>query len=270
MLKEQEKIQYEEALKKNDDFKKDFMAYTNDDVIPKFPPQLVIGRQVNKERDIACFDGDECVRVTIQEMDNEFNFSNPTFYFNLSLPHIEIKTGMYQTMSYLMFMRQQHEQIRMLKLKEENEKRRREQQINGETHEGDPQSHHFEETKGEEEEYKEPPVRDWFQTRREGVVLYKVVVANKTRETVKYKLSFKSKDPQNNNVMLPASQLSETLYQSEVKCVGYFQRINPVEPWTEIDVQISSVMKTFGNSMNMGAAAVGSAGMRQQRNHLTY
>jgi hypothetical protein len=49
-------------------------------------------------------------------------------------------------------------------------------------------------------------------TRKEGVVLYKVTVQNKSRETVKYKLSFIPKSPENNNVMLPISELSETLY----------------------------------------------------------
>ena len=40
------------------------------------------------------------VKVTITEVTCEYNYSNPTMYFNLSIPHIELKTNAYTTMSY--------------------------------------------------------------------------------------------------------------------------------------------------------------------------
>jgi hypothetical protein len=45
------------------------------------------------------------VKVTIYEVACEYNYSNPTNYFNISLPHIEAKTNNYSTMSYVQFKR---------------------------------------------------------------------------------------------------------------------------------------------------------------------
>jgi hypothetical protein len=51
------------------------------------------------------YDEHPLVRVTILEISNEYNYSNPTGYFNLSLPHIEVRTGNYQTLSYAQYKR---------------------------------------------------------------------------------------------------------------------------------------------------------------------
>lgn len=45
-------------------------------------------------------DSDPLVKVTLSEVTCEYNYSNPTGYFNLSIPHIEFKTNMYTTISY--------------------------------------------------------------------------------------------------------------------------------------------------------------------------
>ena len=58
------------------------------------------------------------VKVTIIEVACEYNYSNPTGHFNLSLPHIEAKTTMYQTMSYQTFKRIQLENERARQLKD--------------------------------------------------------------------------------------------------------------------------------------------------------
>ena len=47
------------------------------------------------------YDEDPNIKVSIYEVTNEYNYSNPTGLFNLSLPHIEIKTNSYQTISYV-------------------------------------------------------------------------------------------------------------------------------------------------------------------------
>jgi hypothetical protein len=47
--------------------------------------------------------------VTLTEINNEYNYSNPTGFFNVSLPHVEMKTNMYSTMSYSYFKRMVHE-----------------------------------------------------------------------------------------------------------------------------------------------------------------
>lgn len=40
------------------------------------------------------------MKVTVSEVTCEYNYSNPTEYFNLSIPHIEFKTNVYTTLSY--------------------------------------------------------------------------------------------------------------------------------------------------------------------------
>jgi hypothetical protein len=74
---------------------RDWLAYRNSDVICHFPPQVIIGRQVADDREFLVFDEDPNVRVTIYEIACEYNYSNPTRFFNLSLPHIEARTNMY-------------------------------------------------------------------------------------------------------------------------------------------------------------------------------
>jgi hypothetical protein len=64
------------------------------------------------------YDENPNVRVTIVEVGCEYNYSNPTGYFNISLPHIEAKTTMYQTMSYQAFKRLQLESERTRLIKE--------------------------------------------------------------------------------------------------------------------------------------------------------
>lgn len=46
------------------------------------------------------FDEHPNVKVTLIEVACEYNYSNPTGFFNISLPHLEARTTMYQTMSY--------------------------------------------------------------------------------------------------------------------------------------------------------------------------
>jgi hypothetical protein len=61
------------------------------------------------------------VKVTIYEVQNEYNYSNPTGIFNISLPHIEAKTTMYQTMSYVQYKRAVQENERRDKEQKERE-----------------------------------------------------------------------------------------------------------------------------------------------------
>jgi len=61
------------------------------------------------------FDEDPNIKVSIYEVSNEYNYSNPTGFFNISLPHIEAKTTMYQTMSYLQYKRAVIENERRIK-----------------------------------------------------------------------------------------------------------------------------------------------------------
>jgi hypothetical protein len=60
------------------------------------------------------YDEDPLVKVSIYEVTCEYNYSNPAQHFNLSLPHIELKTNNYQTMSYVQYKRMLLENERKL------------------------------------------------------------------------------------------------------------------------------------------------------------
>jgi hypothetical protein len=66
---------------------------------------LIIGKQVAEDKEYFVNDEDPLVKVSLIEVACEYNYSNPTGWFNLSLPHIEVKTNNYQTMSYAQFKR---------------------------------------------------------------------------------------------------------------------------------------------------------------------
>jgi hypothetical protein len=100
----EEESQYAKAVSEDQTFKedvqKDWLAYTRPEVIEHYPPQLIIGKQVADDKEILVHDEDPLVKVTISEVTCEYNYSNPTQLFNLSIPHIEIRTNTYTTMSY--------------------------------------------------------------------------------------------------------------------------------------------------------------------------
>lgn len=68
-------------------------------MINHFPPHLVIGKQIEEEKVIFETE-DENMKVILSEIVCEYNYSNPTGMFNLSLPHIDVRTSNYQSMSY--------------------------------------------------------------------------------------------------------------------------------------------------------------------------
>lgn len=87
------------------DRNEDWFAYQSTEVIRHFPPQIIIGKQVseNVEKEFYVNDENPHVKIVISELINEYNYGNPTGYFNVSLPHIELRTSNYQSMSYEQF-----------------------------------------------------------------------------------------------------------------------------------------------------------------------
>jgi len=122
---EEEKTAYErvkaEEGKEFEEIEKDYLSYKNTDVLEHFPPQIIIGRQVADDKEFLVYDEDPNVKVTIYEIENEYNYSNPTGFFNISIPHIEAKTTMYQTMSYVQFKRQLMELQRRREFEEQQQ-----------------------------------------------------------------------------------------------------------------------------------------------------
>ena len=89
----------------------DWLAYDNEDVSNHYPPQIIIGKQVNGDKELVIYDENPFITVTVFEIYNEYNYSNPTGYFNLSLPHIELRTNMYSTMNYTYYKKMMHQNI---------------------------------------------------------------------------------------------------------------------------------------------------------------
>ena len=58
------------------------------------------------------YDEDPRVKVTVMEVTCEYNYSNPTGWFNLSLPHLDLRTNNYQTISYAQYKKMQVENER--------------------------------------------------------------------------------------------------------------------------------------------------------------
>jgi len=91
------------------EIEKDWLIHSNPDVIPHYPPRYIIGKQTAEDREFLVIDDNPHVKISIYEVACEYNYSNPTNFFNISLPHIEAKTNNYQTMSYVQFKRLQFE-----------------------------------------------------------------------------------------------------------------------------------------------------------------
>ena len=75
---------------------------TNKEIIPHYPPQYIIGKQVGEDRELARYEDDR-VLVTVQEITCEYMYSNPTGLFNLSLPEKLMRTKNYTFISYQQF-----------------------------------------------------------------------------------------------------------------------------------------------------------------------
>lgn len=78
------------------------MAPVNQEVIMHFPPQYIIGKQVGEEKELAKYEDDNVI-VTVQEVECEYMYSNPTGLFNLSLPDKLMRTKNYTFVSYNQF-----------------------------------------------------------------------------------------------------------------------------------------------------------------------
>jgi hypothetical protein len=114
LFKQEEALQLEEAKKDNyftEDVQRDWLAFNHKEVIEHYPPQLIIGKQTQDDVTVLVHDSDPLVKVTVSEVTCDYNYSNPTMFFNLSIPHIELKTNAYTTVSYQQWKQNEHDQI---------------------------------------------------------------------------------------------------------------------------------------------------------------
>ena len=64
--------------------KDNFWSYKNDEVIQHFPPQTIIGKQVDATVVNIAMEEKDDVTVKLQEIKCEWKYSNPTGEFNLA------------------------------------------------------------------------------------------------------------------------------------------------------------------------------------------
>lgn len=72
--------------------KDQWIGANSSEVLPHFPPQLIVGKQLEDDREVYADDQHELVKVQIFELDCEYAYSAPTGLFNLQLPHVEARS----------------------------------------------------------------------------------------------------------------------------------------------------------------------------------
>lgn len=81
------------------EFTQTWRSGKNIEVIEHWPPQVVIGKQVGDELEIARFEDDR-IQVRLVEITCKYMPSNPTGLYNLSLPSKLYRTKQYEFISY--------------------------------------------------------------------------------------------------------------------------------------------------------------------------
>jgi hypothetical protein len=84
-------------------------------------------------------------------------------------------------------------------------------------------------------------VRNWFETKREGVVMLKVSVTNKQKSKVKVSIGFEVEDEASLNVRLPKSLFKDKFVDNDTKCFMHLQKIDITNPeWGKFKIVVKS------------------------------
>ena len=75
------------------------MAYSHEDVIAHFPPQLIVGNSSGEEK-VILEQENEQVKVQLVEMTCDYMYSNPTGMFKLSIADKPIRLSNYTNNTY--------------------------------------------------------------------------------------------------------------------------------------------------------------------------
>jgi hypothetical protein len=78
------------------------MGYEHPEVIPHFPPQIIVGKQIGEDK-VLMTEENESVIVRLVEIECEWMYSNPTGLFNLSVPDRALRLPNYQVATYEQF-----------------------------------------------------------------------------------------------------------------------------------------------------------------------
>ena len=191
------------------------MAYKNPEVIKHFPPQYIIGKQVDDLKEIAV-EEHELVTVKLYEVKNEWMYSNPTGMFNLSLPDKAVKNANYRIITY-----QEHKES----LAENNDAAAE---------------------KAPEPEY---PINT---TVFVDPLLLRVEVLNKVGKTLKVGINIKKDGEEDANVRLPVGGIKVKVFSgmTDASLAGILQKINPTKPFGKFTLEIEAqyAVKSFSKS----------------------
>lgn len=229
----------------------------NPEVIKHFPPQLIIGKQVADERQVFVDDEDPFVKVELFELDCEYAYSAPTGMFNLQVPHVEVRASAYQTQSY--------EQYKRAQAAAKNESADPDTEATGQSKEGATDGDGGnKEASGAEQEDLTAGTRDWDTTKRQGAVLLKVVMTNKSQDKdLKIWYRLRVKDPEAAaalNVELALSARKTYLNAKNQKIVLTLLKVDPSVPYfvkdmKDLNVELDiTVRNPDGPQANSGAA----------------
>jgi hypothetical protein len=212
----------------------------SEEVIKHFPPQLIVGKQVADDRELHVDDSHPLVRVTIYELDCEHGYSAPTGMFNLQLPHVEVRASHYQSQSYAQY---KAAEAAADKSQDEAGTAR-------------------EETAGDEQQ--DWGTRAWDDWKREGPILLKVVLSNKTKDQdlkVWYRLGLREGTPASSvNVRLARSSRKTQLYAKNEKTVETLLKVDPTKAFFIQDLAASVVVELDATVRTQNAAAGYGAG----------
>ena len=242
------------------DLAKNWAGTESEEVLKHFPPQLIVGKQVADDREVYVDDSHPLARLEIFELDCEYAYSAPTGMFNLQLPHVELRTSLYQTQSY--------EQYKAAQAHEAAKSQQRETPDSGAEPEAeDPQAT----TEGTAETGAEQPTskasaRSWEEGKREGPILLKVVLTNKTQDKdlkVWYRLGTKASASSEVNVALSVSSRKAYLYAKNQKIIETLVKIDPSKPFffadiNDIQIELDAVIRNpEGHQTGSGGATGG-------------
>lgn len=134
------------------------------EVCKDWPPQYIIGKQVtDAKRPVALYE-DEFCKLELMELQCEWNYSNPTGMFNLSLPDKLYRMPNYTHISY-----KQYKQM-MAENKHQEEQR----------------------AAGVQEPTQAPPVeidvRNWIESRVQGPVLLQLWLTSKYQSQLQFEV----------------------------------------------------------------------------------
>jgi hypothetical protein len=238
----QEEIEALDKAKEDETFttdvQKDYLAYQHEEVIPHYPPHLIIGKQTLDEVEFLVYDEDPLVKVVISELTCDYIYSNPTIYFNLSLPHITLKTNAYTCLFYAQMKQSQFDMMK----KERDEAAAAAATANAtatdDTANSTPKTEDAPQEEAEKKETKtENPVeedavpalvkegpsintRNWFKCKREGSVMLRVSVTNKSAGKLKFRVKIEPVDADNCNFRVPESAIKDLFYRAaDVKTI---------------------------------------------------